>query len=167
MTPINIQKNVYRDMYLPLNWTTMNDKMGPNKLFVDAPNVAYEENAGNEHVVEVLEKMILQTKRGGIQYIVALRDDEGDTMQSVHEGMKMGEQNSDGVCRISRELDGVDPNVALRLTSILDIPHTVLIPRRNCDTLFIDYLQFIIITSDEYNIVLKQKQERHENVSRE
>ena len=75
--------------------------------------MANEEEVGNEHVEEVLGEMILQTQRGGIQYMVALRDDEGDTIQGVHEGMRMGEKNPNGVCRILQELDGVDPNAAL------------------------------------------------------
>ena len=54
--------------------------------------MANEEEVGNEHVEEVLGEMILQTQRGGIQYMVALRDDEGDTMQGVHERMRMGEK---------------------------------------------------------------------------
>lgn len=113
MTLVNIKKNVYRDMYLPLNWTAMHDKMGPNKLFIDAPDVTNEEEVGNEHVEEVLGEMILQTQGGGIQYMMALRDDEGDTMQGVHEGMRMGEQNPNEVYRILQELDGVDPNASL------------------------------------------------------
>ena len=88
-------------------------------------------------------------------------------MQGVHEGVEMGEQDTDGVCRISQELDGVDPNAASRLTSILALPQMVSIPRRNCDTPFINYSKSIIMTSDEYIAALEEKQERREEVSRE
>ena len=40
--------------------------------------------------------------------MVALRDDEGNTMRGMHEGVEMGAQDTDGVCRVLQELDGVD-----------------------------------------------------------
>ena len=54
--------------------------------------------------------------------MMALKYDEGDTMHGVHEGVGMEEQDTDRVCRVSQDLDGVDPNATLRLTSILALP---------------------------------------------
>ena len=167
MTPANIQKGFIATGIWPLNREAMDDKMGPSEVFVNAPDMANEEEVGDEHVEEVLGERVPQTQRDGIQYMVALKDDEEDTMQGVHEGVEMGEQDTDGVCTVSQELDGVDPNATLRLTSILALPQTVSIPRRNRGTPFIDYSKSIIMTSDEYIAALEQKQERREEVSRE
>ena len=82
--------------------------------------------------------------------MVVLRDDEGDTMQTMHEGVEMGAQPTNKVCMISQELDGVDVNETLRLTSILTLPQTMAIPRRNRDTPYINYSKSIIMTSNDY-----------------
>ena len=39
MTPTNIQKNIQCNRYLPLNRIAMHNKMGPNKIFVNAPDM--------------------------------------------------------------------------------------------------------------------------------
>jgi hypothetical protein len=89
--PANIQKMFIATCIWPLNREAMNDTMGPNEVFVNAPDVANEEEVGDEHMEEVFAERLLQTQRGGIQYMVALKDDEGDTMQGVHEGVRMEE----------------------------------------------------------------------------
>ena len=83
MTSANIQKGFIKTDIWPLNRTTMNDKMGPNEVFVNAPGVINEEEVDNEHVEEVLGERVPQTQRGGTQDMVALRDDKGNTMQDV------------------------------------------------------------------------------------
>jgi len=99
--------------------------------------------------------------------MVAVRDDEGETMHTVHEGVEMGAQITDEVNMISQELDGGDVNTTLRLISILALPQTVVIPRRNRGTPLIDYSKSIIMTSDNYITALEHKQERCEEVARE
>jgi hypothetical protein len=54
--------------------------MQPNEVFVNVAAKVDEEEVGNEHVKEVLGEMIIETQKGGTQYMMALRDDEGDTM---------------------------------------------------------------------------------------
>ena len=45
--------------------------------------------------------------------------------------------------RILQELDEVDPNATIRLTSILALPQMVSIPQRSRDTPFMDYSKSI------------------------
>ena len=52
----------------------MTDKMRPNEVFVNVPDVVNEEEVGDEHVEDVIGERVPQTQIGG------LRDDEGDTM---------------------------------------------------------------------------------------
>ena len=118
MTPTNIKKGFSATGIWPLNRTAMDDKMGPSKVFVNTPDVVDEEEVDDEHVKEVFGEKVPQTQGGGTQYMVALRDDEGDTMHGVHEGVEMGRQDTDEVCMVSQELDGVDMNATLRLRSI-------------------------------------------------
>ena len=51
--------------------------------------------------------------------MVALRDDEGDTMQGVEMGVGEWRGDTNEEFRISQVLDGVDSNATLRLTLFL------------------------------------------------
>ena len=68
--------------------------------------------------------------------------------------------------RILQEFDWIGPNASLRLTTILALPQTVSIPYRSYNTPFVDYFKLIIMTSDEFTIALKHKQERQEEIAR-
>ena len=87
--------------------------------------------------------------------MVAVRDDGGETMHTVHDGVELGAQVTDEINIVSQELDEVDVNATLRLTSILALPQTMAILRRNRDTPLIYYSKSIIMTSDNYITALE------------
>jgi hypothetical protein len=86
-----------------------------------------------EQVEEALGGRIIKTQEDETQYMVAIRDDNRDTMQDVElgGGVRMEEEDTNVEFRILQELDGVDPNATIRLTLILALPQMVSIPQRS------------------------------------
>ena len=66
MMQANIQKWFIATGIWPLNRTTMNDKMGPNEVFVNVPYMVNEKEVGDEHAEDIIGEIISQTQRGGI-----------------------------------------------------------------------------------------------------
>lgn len=71
----------------------MDDKMGPCKVFVifatkvTVVNEVNEEEVGDELVEEVLEERITKCQKIRSQYMMALRDEEGDTIENAEMGV--------------------------------------------------------------------------------
>ena len=61
MTPTNIKKEFSATGIWPLNRTAMDDKMGPNKVFVNTPDVVDEEEVDDEYGEEVLGERVRET----------------------------------------------------------------------------------------------------------
>ena len=78
----------------------------------------------------------------------------------------MQEEDTNVEFRILQELDEVDPNATIRLTSILALPQMVSIPQRSRDTPFMDYSKSISWLAMSI-AALEHKQERQEEVAQE
>ena len=135
---------------------------------VNGVNEINEEEVRYEQVEGALGGRIIKTQEDGTQKMVALRDNDRDTMHDVESGggWRMQEEDTNVEFRILQELDEVDPNATIRLTSILALPQMVSIPQRSRDTPFMDYSKSISWLAMSI-AALEHKQERQEEVAQE